>query len=451
MEHLTDRDLKGFLEDRLSPKVRRRVVRHLVSRCEECPSRLRDLIPPNRLRSTSLPEDEDVYGGCIDRAFAAVRPLTAGWDKERERKARSVELVRAKGWGNLTTSERRNFGAGWARVEMLLELSFEMRFRSRQLMLQFALSAQRAADRLRPTVAFPETLLFDLRARTAAEVANAERVNERFFQAEAAIEKAWLSLEQGTGDLMVSARITEVEASLLKDHRRLVEAEALLDQARRAYLKLGERHQAGRVLMTRGICRALTGQPAQAVPFLREAVELLDGSSDPQLLAAAHHNLLDALVDAGELTEASRLLLESGLRRTFADDPLNLLRIRWVEGKILAGRDRFKEAERVFTEVRDGFRAQELEFVAAVAGLDLAKLLLRQGKVGPLHELAKELAARARQRKIHPEAVNALRGFEYVCRVKVVSVRNAELTQKFLNRLEDRPSLTWEPELMFVG
>jgi len=138
-------------------------------------------------------------------------------------------------------------------------------------------------------------------------------------------------------------------------------------------------------------------------------------------------------------------------REVFADDPLNLLRIRWVEGQILAGRDRFTEAERVFTEVRDGFRAQGLEFVAAVAGLDLAKLLLRQGKVGPLHELAKELAARARQRKIHPEAVNALRGFEYVCRVKVVSVRNAELTQKFLNRLEDRPSLTWEPELMFVG
>ena len=151
------------------------------------------------------------------------------------------------------------------------------------------------------------------------------------------------------------------------------------------------------------------------------------------------------------MREASRLLLESGLRQTFADDPLNLLRIRWVEGKILAGRERFKEAERVFTEVRDGFRAQGLEFVAAVAGLDLAKLLLRQGKVGPLHELAKELAARARERKIHPEAINALRGFEYVCRVKVVSVRNAELTQKFLNRLEDRPSLTWEPELMFVG
>jgi tetratricopeptide (TPR) repeat protein len=451
MEHLADRDLKGFLEGRLSPKARRRVVRHLASSCEECPERLQAMISADSLWSTSAPGGEDAYGACIDRALAAVRPLTAGWRREQERKERGVALVRAKGWGNLASSERRVLRTGWARVEMLLELSFEMRYRDRQVMLELVLSAQRTADRLRPSTLYRESLLFDLRARVAAEVANAERVNERFLQAEEAVATAQSLLDRGTGHLMVQARIHEVEASLLKDHRRLAEAEALLSQAHRAYLRLGETHLAGRALMTRGICRAIQGKPAQAVPFLRHAIDLLDISRDPQLLAAAHHNLLDALIDAGELGEASRLLLESGLRQTFADDPLNLLRIRWVEGKILAGRDRFKEAERVFTEVRDGFREQRLEIVAAMAGLDLAKLLLRQGKTEPVNELARELVARAKERKIHPEAVNALHGFEYVCRVKVVSIRNAQLTQKFLHQLESRPGLRWEPERMFVG
>jgi tetratricopeptide (TPR) repeat protein len=451
MDHLADRDLKGFLDGRLGPKARRRVVRHLVSRCEKCPESLRSMIPPDLLWTTSAAESEDVYGACLDRAVAAARSLTSYWEREQKRKQRGVALVLEKGWGNLTAAERRSFGTGWARVEMLLELSFEMRYRNRQVMLEIALSAQRAADRLQPTLACPESLLADLRARAAAEVANAERVNERFPWAEETITKARSLLDQGTGDRAIKAYVDEVEASLRNAQRRHSEAEALLNQAYRAYMKLGERHLAGRVLVTKGLCQRIAERPRDAVKVLQEAIDLLDSSRDPQLLAAAHHNLLDSLVDAGDLTEASRLLLESGLRQTFADDPLNLLRIRWVEGKILAGRDRFKEAERVFTEVRDSFRAQGLEFVAAVAGLDLAKLLLRQGKVGPLHELAKELAARARQRKIHPEAVNALRGFEYVCRVKVVSVRNAELTQKFLNRLEDRPSLTWEPELMFVG
>lgn len=451
MEHPRDRELKSLLTGRLGPKDRRRVVRHLLSRCEECPGKLRSMIPPSQFRSTSLPETEEAYDVCIDRAVAAVRTSVTRWDKEHELKRRGLALVRAKGWGNLTSSEQRALRGTWARAEMLLELSFEMRYRNRQVMLELALSAQRAADQLQPSATFTAGLLCDLRARVAAEVANAERVNERFFHAEEALEKARSLLDQGTGDLLVAAYIDEVDASLLKDHRRLAEAEALLGQAHRIYKKLGERHLAGRVLLSKGSCRVLAGKPLAAVELFRQAVALLDANRDAQLVATAQHNLLDALVDAGDLREASRLLLESGLRQSFADDPLSLLRIRWVEGKIAAGRDRFKEAEKIFADVRDGFRVQGLEFVAAVAGLDLAKLLLRQGKKQQVHDLARDLVARAKERKIHPQAVNALHGFEYVCRVKVVSVQNAELTQKFLYQLESRPSLTWEPELMFVG
>jgi tetratricopeptide (TPR) repeat protein len=451
MDHPGDRELKRWLSGRSGQKTRRRIVRHLLSRCETCPEKVRSLLPPDRLWSTSEPESGETYEACIDHALAAARPLAESWERERALKERGIALVRAKGWGNLTASERRALQGSWARVEILLDLSFEMRYRNRQVMLELALSAQRAAGRLQPAAACPESLLFDLRARVAAEVANAERVNERFWLAEEALAQAQALLDQGTGDLAVEAYIEEVEASLLKDFRRLAEAEELLGQAHRAYKKLGEHHLAGRALLSRGSCRFFAGKPREAVHLFRQALSLLDAGRDPHLLAAAQFNLLDALVESGELGEASRLLLESGLRQTFADDPLNLLRIRWVEGKILAGRDRFKEAERVFTEVRDGFREQGLEFVAAVAGLDLAKLLLRQGKTGPVHELAKELSARAKERKIHPEAVNALHGFEYVCRVKVVSVQNAELTQKFLNQLESWPSLRWEPELMFVG
>jgi len=451
MDHPMDRELKSMLADKAGPKTRGRIVRHLLSRCEECPEKLWSLVPPGLFRSTSVPESEEAYDACIDRALSAVHLQQKEWDKEKERKDRGIALVHAKGWGNLTAAERRALQGSWARVEVLLELSFEMRYRHRKVMLELALSAQRAADRLQPTAACPESLLFDLRARAAAEVANAERVNERFFQTEEALQKAHALLDQGTGDILVEAYIYEVESAFLKDHRRFAEAEALLHQAYRSYLKLGEQHLAGRTLMSQGVCKVLAGQPVEGAGFHKQALALLDPARDPQLIAATQHNLLNALVDAGDLREASRLLLESGLRQTFADDPLNLLRIRWVEGKIAAGRDRFKEAEKILTEVRDGFRSQGLEFVAAVAGLDLAKLLLRQGKAQQVHDLARDLVARAKERKIHPEAVNALHGFEYVCRVKVVSVQNAELTQKFLYQLESRPSLTWEPELMFVG
>src|SRR5262249_28595884 len=146
--------------------------------------------PPDLLWTTSTADSEDAYDACLDRAMTAVESLTSSWERERKRKERGVALVLEKGWGNLTAAERRSFGTGWARVEMLLELSFEMRYRNRQVMLEVALSARRAAQRLQPTSTCPESLLFDLRARTSAEVANAERVNERFQQAEEAVVEA---------------------------------------------------------------------------------------------------------------------------------------------------------------------------------------------------------------------------------------------------------------------
>jgi tetratricopeptide (TPR) repeat protein len=448
MSHLSDRDLKGLLEGRLTAKVRQRVVRHLLSRCEECPSRLRALFSPDLLWTTSSPGTEDAYDRCIDRAIAKAYRAAA---EEQERQDRGMVLVRSKGWSNLTSSERRVFQGRWSQVEILLDLSFELRYRDRRGMLELALSAERAADRLKPTAAFGEQLLLNLRARVAAEVANAERVNERFLRAENALKKARSLLGQGSGDLMIQARVDEVEATLRKAQRRLDEAEDLLCQASRAYLKLGERHLAGRAIMTKGICRFVAGQPLEAARFHREALDLLDPARDPQLMAATQHNLLDALVEAGKILEARKLFLESGLRLKFADDPLNLLRIRWVEGKILAAGERHADAERIFAEVRDGFRAEGLELVAAVAGLDLAKIVLRQDRLDQAYKIAEELLARAEQCRLPQAAQRALHSFETMCEVKVAKVANAERVQRFLSQLERRPSLQWEPKLILNG
>jgi tetratricopeptide (TPR) repeat protein len=451
MDHMADRDLKGLLEGRLTPKVRRRVVRHLLSRCEQCPDRLRALIPPDKLWTSSAPETEDVYDACIDRAVATARHAAVALGNEQERRESGLKLVRTKGWGNLTSSERRSFRGRRAEVEMLLELSFELRYRDRQGMLELALSAEKAADRLQASAVYSERLLLDLRAHVAIEVANAERVNERYFRAEKALRKARSLLEQGTGDLMVTARLNEVEASLRNAQGLLTEAEDLLDQAYRNYLKLGERHLAGRSVMVKGICKALAEKPIEAVPLFRQALSLLNASRDPQLVAAAEHDLLNALVESGQIHEARELLMKSGLRKKLANDPLNLRRIRWVDGKIFAARGRHEDAERVFIEVRDGFRKEGLELVAAVAGLDVAKIVLRQGRLDQVYEVARELLARAERCRLPPAAQSALHTFEIMCEMRLAETKNAERVQRFLKDLERRPSLRWEPDLILYG
>jgi tetratricopeptide (TPR) repeat protein len=322
--------------------------------------------------------EESAYDSAIDRAFRTARRLTRRWDEDQGRLARGLSWVREKKGllSELSPAQSRTI-LPWIRVEILLQLSFEVRHRDPARMLDLARHAQEVADRIETAPYGPEFLV-DLRTRAWAELANALRVNELYRQAEATLLQARALLERGSGDLLLQARIDDIEGSLRKDQRLYREAGALMDEAHGTYLKIGERHLAGRVLIKKGLCLRLAGRPSEAVQVLREALDLLDGGLDPKLVASARHNLLDSLVDAGRLAEAEQVLFESDLRQAFAEEPQSLLRLCWVEGKLLARRGRLADATRVLAEVRAGFREQGLHYVAAVAGADQTALLLRQ-------------------------------------------------------------------------
>lgn len=447
--HLRDSEIRDFLENRLQPTARRRIARHLNAGCFSCGTRLKEAA-----RGAFLPEareSEEVYDVCFDRIEMALPRLTAAWEDEGKRRDQGVARLKEKRFGMLSSSDRRPFRGRWAGVEMLMELSFAARFRDRTLMLQLAMSAQRAAERLTPSPLYLPALVADLCARAAVEVANAERVNEYFPRAGDSIAKARALAEEGTGDLAIQAHIDQVEGTLRKDQRRIKEADFLLDRAHKTYLRLGESHLAGRVLVTKGVSRFVGDKAQEAVEIFRRAVYLLDPARDPMLAAVAQHNLAFALVDAGKLREASEILIEGNLRQIFANDPQNLLRLRWLEGKLLAARGRYANAEKVLTEVRDGFRAQGLEYVAAVAGVDLAKVFLDQKKHRALHSTALDLLERAKHKKLDGSAQHALLTFEVMCDEKIAEKRHASFLQRFLQEAELRPGLPFEPRMMIYA
>ncbi|HEY2295236.1 MAG TPA: hypothetical protein VGM86_31420 [Thermoanaerobaculia bacterium] len=443
MGHLRKRDLEILLGDPPPRANRRRgihQVRHLVSGCTECASRV--------FHSTA--EEEAVYDACIERAWQAVRGEEELWQEDREKRDQYLALVRSKSWDKLTRKERDSFPGGWAGVEVLLAVCFESRYREPRQMLRLARQARSAAEKLDPSL-YDGRRLADLQARTWAELGNALRVNEQFDKVRDALKQARLLLtEQGTGDLLIQARIDDIEGSFWNAQRYLRDAEDLLASAYRKYLRSGERHLAGRVLVTRGLNRIIDGQPQEAVTVLRQAVALLDAERDPELIETAQHNLLFALADAGEYREASELLLRSGLRQKFADDPLNLLRLRWVEAKILAGHGRFEAAEKALSEVRAAFRMRRLELVATIAGLDLAKVLFQQGKLDPLYRLVRELRVAAEAHQLPGSVGRALAILEVLCQVQNVTLAMMEAVQRFFQRLQHNPRLPWDPELILL-
>ena len=116
----------------------------------------------------------------------------------------------------------------------------------------------------------------------------------------------------------------------------------------------------------------------------------------------------------------------------------------------MAGRERLADAERVFEDVRSGFREHNLHYVSALVGMDLALVLVKQGKSA--HALAQEMYREARAKGIHPEAVRALRGFQTVCRFQhVATPPRVERFRSFLTRLQHDPGLRFEPESVVLG
>jgi tetratricopeptide (TPR) repeat protein len=441
MGHLRKRDLEAFLGSRPAKASSRRVVRHLISGCADCGS---------QVLHSSVAEEDAVYDACIDRAREATRSAEDLWREEREKRDQGLALVRSKGWDKLTLKERRSLAGGWAGVEILLAVCFEARYRDPRQMLRLARAARTTAEQL-DSAFYGGRRLADLKARAWAELGNALRVNEQFDKVRDALKQARLLLEEeGTGDFLIHAYIDQVEGSFWKDQRFLRDAEDLLASACRKYLRIGERHLAGRALVTRGLNRVIDGQPREAITFLRQAVDLLDAERDPQLIEAAQHNLLFALADAGEYREASELLLRSGLRQKFADDPLNLLRLRWVEAKILAGHGRLEEAAKALSEVRASFRIRRLDLVATVAGLDLGKVLLQQGRIDQLYQLVRELRIGAEAYRLRDSVSRALGTLEAACQFQVVTLAMVEAVQRFFQRLQHNPDFKWEPELMLL-
>jgi tetratricopeptide (TPR) repeat protein len=426
MACLSDLDVSAFLAGELAAGDLHRVTRHLLSGCPECRS---------RLAAAESPELDEAYDAAITRARQAVRRLEPRLRRDKERLANCVPLVREKGFGGLTWPEHRSLGV--VHVQVLLQLSFEQRYSNPREMLRLARTARFALEETGHPVRYAEALHLDLRARVWGELANAWRVNEGFQNAEEALGTARSLLDQGTGDPMLRAYLFEVEASLRKDQRRLGEAGRLLDRVHRAYLKIGERHLAGRALVSKGIILEIDKKPDEAIRCHRQALHLMDAARDPQLVASALHCILNALVGAERFAEAGKLLLESDLRRKFAGDPLNLLRLRWVEAKILAGRGRLKDAEMALAEVRHGFLEHRLACVAAVAGLDQAEVRLRQGK--EVHELACDIVARCEEHAVDPNAVQALMVYEVLCANGVATVRATRTVRDYLEQFQDNP------------
>jgi len=310
-------------------------------------------------------------------------------ERRRERVRSEPRFRLLKLCGRLEAASRAAWGEDPAAAVEMAELAVEV------------------AERLDPGV-YGKTLVRDACALAWAYLGNARRIASDLGGAEEALSQAGRLYRCFEADLLTQAEILVFQASLRNTQGRFAEAAGLLDHALCLYREAGDRHQEGRTLILKGMVLGDGGDFAAAVESLAEGLPCIDPAAEPRLLLVAHHNLAWHLCDHGKHREAAaalersrRLYLELGSR-------MDLVRLRWLEGRIALGLGRPDEAMTALGLARDAFLEQEIGVDAALVSLDLAMAHARQGDTAGVQRIVSEIVPVFQACRVEPEALASL-------------------------------------------
>jgi tetratricopeptide (TPR) repeat protein len=300
--------------------------------------------------------------------------------------------------------------------------------------LELAELATLVATVIREWEPVEEAWLCLLRSLAWAHLGNARRVVGEIRSAEDAFVTAeeWWKKSESMGDILeYEGTILALKASLRRTQGRFIESLTLLDAALAALGTSGTRRS--EILASRAFTLGEMGESAAAIEAFREAVASTDRDSPPRLAYVLRHNLLDALSKAGRFEEARLLLPEVRVIAAATGEPVDLIRFRWIEGRIFAKTGKQALAVGVFREVRSSLTDLGLLFDAALAGLEEAHLRLEAGEAEEVRAIAAELLPVFEGEGIPREAHAALLLF---CRAAEARIATAELVALSIEALE---------------
>lgn len=412
--HLTLETLALWLAGELDPEVlRQQVLPHFFSRCPECSAVYEEV---QRLQAEVGHWDERV---AVFEGQEAPQLYSALQESSFE-----DQIRRVKDEADLQS---------WGLCQLLLRKSLEMVFDQPLAAVQTAEVAAKLSSYLGD--AYDPHWVLDLKARAQAYLGNARRVLGELRSAEMAFLQADAFLEQSmTGNEEARAEILHLKSSLRRQQRRLDEALALLEEALSIYREWGNHQGVSVVLVKKAKVVEELGDLEQSIELLREAVSEIDPCGDVRLPAYARYNLTVCLSRAGEYQEAQSVLDEIKPFFQQVARPLDLVRLRWTEGRIAAGRNDSKGAEIAFSEVRTHFIQRRMVYDAALVSLDLALIFARQHRTGEIKDLARELIPVFEAQDVRREVLISLALFRKACEEERLT---AELIQQFAQILEN--------------
>jgi transcriptional regulator with XRE-family HTH domain len=334
----------------------------------------------------------------------------------------------------------------WALSELLCEESIKAAGDSADRALELANLALRVAERIPGDEAWRQRV----QGYAWAHVGNARRVKGDLPSADEAFgrfQKLWSAGAVGDSGLLNEARVLGLEASLRRAQRRFEESLRLIDRA----LGLDRNHEARYLLLNKaGVLNELEDYEG-AVVTLREAIPLVERDNEPRILFALRFNLGVNLCFSGKHQEAEELMPQIRRLAASADNSIDLIRLRWLEGRILAGLGRRREAVATLSRVREELATQGMSYDMALASLELATLYLEEQRTFEVQVLARQISPVFKAQGIHREALAALKLFREVAERQALNLDFARRLTAYLHRARNNPDLAFESAMENEG
>lgn len=291
----------------------------------------------------------------------------------------------------------------WWLMERVAKESVDEASRDLERAASLAWLAKEIAD----WVQGPEGWCRRVRGFAAAHGPNVLRVRGELKAARAGLEEAKQLWSSGSdpGHVLDPGRLLDLEASLCRDERHFDKALALLDEA------FPVSHSPGRVLIKKGFTLEVLGDDERAIEVYLQAKPLVERQGDVRLANILHLDLAVVLCNVGRYAEAGEMVQRVLDLAEEMGDEIGALRGIWLEGRLASATGQSAEARVLLEQSRLEFAAREMWYDVALAGLELAPLLLEEGRLEEIKELAGELVGLFDSEGVHREALTALRLF----------------------------------------
>lgn len=363
------------------------------------------------------------------QALEARREARALWEGLKRRNPAQRRLLVEK------VAKYRN----WALSELLCEESIKAAGDSADRALELANLALRVAELAPGEEAWRQRV----QGYAWAHMGNARRVKGDLPSADEAFgraQKLWSAGAWADSGVLNEARVLGLRASLVRAQRRLTEALELLDQA----LAVDRAGEARYLLLNQAKLFEEMDDFGRAVKTLRKLAPLIESEGETRLLFVLKHNLAVNLCALSEYGEVAQLLPSlKGLALKLKND-LDLLRVQWLEGRLLVGLGKSDEAIQTFFTIRKELISREEAYDAALVSLEIAVIYLESGRIEAVKNLARQMASVFRLQGIHREALAALKLFREAAEHEIVTLELARKLVRYLRQAKNDASLHFE-------